>query len=87
MKNTIVHISDAGCATQFEHDGRGFTAVVSGGCPVEKLLADIDWSLPLEDLARAILAAWEDGYDGDPHESGLTVLVSRTGEQQVMIQS
>jgi hypothetical protein len=70
-----ITISDVGTCSIVEHDGEKLTVVQSGGCPVEKILAGVDFSLPPSKLERVIYAAWSEGYDGDPLEAGLTVRV------------
>ena len=80
MKRTI-YIGDMGTASQCELDDNGQLAVTyTGGCPVAKILHDLNPSWSNEKLAREVLNRWMTGYDGDPEASGLYVEVIDTQE-------
>jgi hypothetical protein len=81
-KTTQIEISDAGTCTSLTHDGQTLTVTRAGGCPAERILSGVDFALTPEALAAAILSAWLDGYDGDAHDSGLKVQVTRGQESQ-----
>lgn len=48
--------------------------IESGGCPVEELLAGIEFSSPT--LEADIWNRWTDGYDGDPEENQLDIAIA-----------
>ena len=75
---TRVIIADEACQSVATWDGEVIHVNESGGCPVERILRDIDWSLPIIELAETILTAWLAGYDGDG--SGVRVRISRADE-------
>jgi len=71
-----IYIADCGTATAIIIGRDGIAVARSGGCPAQRILAGVrNYSDP-QRLADIVLARWMDGYDGDPHECGLTVTVS-----------
>ena len=75
---TRATITDAACASILTWDGERLHVNDAGGFPMERILSEIDWSLPIVELAEAILEAWLAGYDGDG--SGVRVRISRWDE-------
>ena len=77
-----INVSDCGTFSSLMTVGDQITVENSGGCQVEELLSAVDWDQEdLKDLAYEILAAWSDGYDGDPTEAGLAVTVAHRQER------
>lgn len=70
-----IYITDICCSCHIKVQS-GFPVVISsGGCDPLSILAGIDYSLPKKELASQILSQWKIGYDGDPHEAGVQVIV------------
>lgn len=76
---TTISIWDCGCGVELEIDGSGMRVIHSGGCPVEEILGRVRLFRDRQKIAAAVLRKWVRGYDGDPHEHGLRVVVRRDG--------
>lgn len=70
-----IYIIDIGCYVRLQVFSGKATVIDSGGCDPLFVLAGIDYSLPQKELASQILEKWKIGYDGDPHEAGVQVIV------------
>lgn len=70
-----VRVYDSGSSTRFIVNAlRRVELATYGGVPAAELLAGkLLPSYNREELADEILAAWENGYEGDPVANGLTV--------------
>ena len=85
---TFVRISDVGTNCEAEVTDGKLTVTDSGGCHVERIIGPVDYSpeRSVEVIAGDVLAAWQRGYDGNPHESQLTVEVTR-GEESCEVEA
>lgn len=78
-----IHISDEGTWSEAVIDASGIRVTEHGGCPVERILADVDMVGTLDDIAQRVLTRWMDGYHGDPAKAGLRVTVECRNNQAI----
>ena len=80
---TEIAISDCGMSADAKYDNHEGNLIVvnSGGTPMARLLALVDFDTDdLDAIANDVLDAWTDGYEGDPAEAGLRVVITRDFE-------
>ncbi len=60
-----IRVWDQGTSSSATLTEQGLTVTETGGCPVEKILGQLDPTLSNEELEEVVVERWSNGYDGD----------------------
>lgn len=83
---TTIKIQDCGTYVEASVDASGMTVAMGGGCQVERIIGHLSYSprRKIAGIARDVIEAWMEGYEGDPHDCGLNVEIIR-GEESLKV--